>query len=344
MIAVNSILCLSLLWIVYHVVLLDVQVDCDVHVLLRGDMGFSRDYLTSFRNSSHCSGKFISVLEEHGICRPIGPNRGTRAGAQVKNRTHKISTVISDRSSTPAPSGQQGANHVNFAPLPKYDLPVFLNVNARSLTKKLDELDIVLSQNQVDICAVTESWLNDTVPEDPVSINGYKFLRNDRVNRVGGGVGVYVNLKIPYKEWTDLEDPNFETKWITLRPHKLPREYPNLLVGIIYHPTTQHRLMTDHIIKSVDHILSHHPLCGIVLLGDFNQLPDNYIALQYKLKQVVTKPTRENATLDKIFTNMGTLFREPLVLPKLGTSDHSMVLMKPYVPNSFNTGKNHCYN
>ncbi len=96
--------------------------------------------------------------------------------------------------------------------------------------------------------------------------------------------------------------------------------------------------MTDHIIKSVDHILSRHPVCGVVLLGDFNQLPDSGIVNQCKLKQVVSKPTRGNATLDKIFTNMSVLYSEPLVLPKLGTSDHSMVLMKPNIPKFFNTG------
>ncbi len=234
---------------------------------------------------------------------------------------------------------QQGPNPNNFAQLPKYDLPTFLNVNARSLTKKLDELDVVIRQNHVDICAITESWFSESVPEAPVSINGYKLLRNDRDGRVGGGVCVYVNLSIPYKEWSDLEDPAFETKWITLRPKKLPREYPHLLVGVIYHPTTQHREMTEHIIKSVDHILSHHPVCGIVLVGDFNQLPDHGIISQCKLKQIVTKPTRENATLDKIFTNMILLYSEPSVLPKLGTSDHSMVLMKPSIRNSFKTGQ-----
>ena len=135
--AANSIFILSVLWIVYHVVLLDLHVDCDVHVLLRGDMGFSRDDLINFRNSTNCTGKYISVLQENGLCRPIGPNRGTRAGIQTKSKIHKIPIIISNRITSPSPSAQQGADPSNFAPLPKYDLPTFLNVNARSLTKKI---------------------------------------------------------------------------------------------------------------------------------------------------------------------------------------------------------------
>ena len=39
--------------------------------------------------------------------------------------------------------------------------------------------------------------------------------------------------------------------------------------------------------------------------------------------------TRGNAVLDKIWTNMDKVYMSPVTISELGTSDHSMVLLKP---------------
>ena len=43
-------------------------------------------------------------------------------------------------------------------------LPSFLLINARSLLPKIDELSLLLSIHPIEFIAVTETWLNDTVP------------------------------------------------------------------------------------------------------------------------------------------------------------------------------------
>ncbi len=51
-------------------------------------------------------------------------------------------------------------------------------------------------------------------------------------NRKGGGVAVYIDQNIPQmKEWKHLEVEGLETKWITTRPKRLPRDYSLLIVG-----------------------------------------------------------------------------------------------------------------
>ena len=47
------------------------------------------------------------------------------------------------------------------------------------------------------------------------------------------------------------------------------------------------------------------------------------------LKQLVSGPTRNSATLDKIFTNIASWFQSPVILPAVTKSDHNTVLLTP---------------
>ena len=67
----------------------------------------------------------------------------------------------------------------------------FLHVNARSLLPKLTEIRILLHDSKAAILAVTESWLDSSVIDGEVNIDGYNFVRKDRT-RHGGGVGLYI--------------------------------------------------------------------------------------------------------------------------------------------------------
>ena len=64
-------------------------------------------------------------------------------------------------------------------------------------------------------------------------------------------------------------------------------------------------------------------------MGDFNHMPDNRLKSNYYLKQIVKKPTRLNAKLDLIYTNMASYYQEPKVDAALGLSDHQVVVCSP---------------
>ena len=84
---------------------------------------------------------------------------------------------------------------------------IFLNleqVNARSICNKIESFHQHISEQEVDICAVTETWLRN---EDDLAIRqippeGYKVLSYLRQGRTGGGIALvhhnYINI-------TDLE-------------------------------------------------------------------------------------------------------------------------------------------
>ncbi len=97
--------------------------------------------------------------------------------------------------------------------------------------------------------------------------------------------------------------------------------------------------MHDYILNCVDGILRLHPSCGVVVTGDFNQLRDNFLGTHYGFKQLVETPTRQQSILDKVWTNyLSPVYNKPIVISKLGTSDHNMVLFSPSNAPSLNTG------
>ena len=61
------------------------------------------------------------------------------------------------------------------------------------------------------------------------------------------------------------------------------------------------------------------------MLGDFNRTDINYLCRAHSLNQVVTEPTRNDAILDLIITNMKGLFKKPNVCSPIGKSDHNTV-------------------
>ena len=109
-------------------------------------------------------------------------------------------------------------------PTTKYDLPSILSTNVRSFNNKANEIELFANSNELSILCFTETWCNSEIQKDCTSIPGYTTIHRDRNNgKRGGGVMCAIKEGIPYKRWTDLENDNFETLWLTLRPYKMPR-------------------------------------------------------------------------------------------------------------------------
>ena len=113
------------------------------------------------------------------------------------NPFQNIPVKVTNRPSFVRHSSTQHQNNNNKANLRKVKLseqrtksqfPCFLLLNARSLLPKIDELSALLATIDVDLVAVTETWLKEDVPKDLVSIDGFSVQRRDRPHRGGGGV------------------------------------------------------------------------------------------------------------------------------------------------------------
>ena len=202
--------------------------------------------------------------------------------------------------------------------------------NIRCLRNKTDELSAILHSNNVDICCVSETWLNENTPTESVDIEHYICYRRDRSDgRKCGGVACYIRSDLPCSRMEFLETPSLETLWLLYRQPCMPRSLSHIAICVVYHPPdADSRAMTSHLINAADTVLRLHPDAGVVLLGDFNRLNEKPLC-DYPLKQVVKRATRKSAVLDKIFTNIAAWYRSPTVMPAVGKSDHNTVLFVP---------------
>ena len=82
------------------------------------------------------------------------------------------------------------------------------HLNIRSLKKgdHLLQLRCLVKENCYDVFAVSESWLNSTVSNAELEIEGYKLSRLDRTTKSGGGVCVYTRISLKVNILTELTE------------------------------------------------------------------------------------------------------------------------------------------
>ena len=226
----------------------------------------------------------------------------------------------------PPPSRQLSGTTARGKQLPRMYL-----TNACALANKIEELEQVLELNQIDIAAVTETWLK-TQMEEVTHLDQYKAFNKNRKNGEGGGVSVLIRNDIQCKV-IQVDTGDHEIIWLSIRPPWLPRNISNIILAVLYYPPKTLASARDDLIKHIIHttqqLQSKYINAGIIITGDYNTLPEKEIATALKLKQVVKIPTRGNNTLDKILTNMHKLYKEPSSLPALASSDHMSILWEP---------------
>ena len=104
----------------------------------------------------------------------------------------------------------------------------------------------------------------------------------------------------------------------------------NVVVDSVYHPPQNNDLkLKKHLFQSLDSALTKFPYAAIVKLGDFNNLNPGSLISSFNLKQMVRKPTQGNNVIDKIYTTLSKYYTDAMILPCIGQSDHSSVLLSP---------------
>ena len=53
-------------------------------------------------------------------------------------------------------------------------------MNARSIVNKKKELELTIRDENLDLVAITETWLTDKIEDQEMSIEGYTLFRKDR--------------------------------------------------------------------------------------------------------------------------------------------------------------------
>ena len=126
-------------------------------------------------------------------------------------------------------------------------LPSLLLANVRSLVHKMDELRLWITNNKrimnTNIILITESWLNDGVPDSAIELQGLQFIRSDRTaedcgKERGGGLLIYVNNSWCTDNVTLVKHCSADLEFVMIksRPFYLPREFTSIITTAAYIP------------------------------------------------------------------------------------------------------------
>ncbi|CAH2091775.1 unnamed protein product [Euphydryas editha] len=140
-----------------------------------------------------------------------------------------------------------------------------VHINAQSIQAHYSDLLASFSTGVVDCVLVSETWLKPSVPSTSCSIPGYRFFRNDRTGRGGGGVGIYLRSSIPASvvSYSDsLSTGSIEYLFLELTIH-----HKRVLLGVLYCPSDK----INYFKEMVDILESFVPnYDNIIYMGDLN--------------------------------------------------------------------------
>lgn len=96
------------------------------------------------------------------------------------------------------------------------------HLNIRSIKNRdhLVQMRKLAEENDFNIIAISESWLNNTVTNAEVEIAGYKLSRLDRVKKPGGGLCVYTHSSLKtkvLKDLTGISNTGFHQLWLQVQ-------------------------------------------------------------------------------------------------------------------------------
>ena len=177
------------------------------------------------------------ILKDHGILKPF---RGYHAGIAVKAaRANSSLNIPVCQQNRRICIPDQSRNHRRGPTVPHLNKefgPAIVLTSMMSLLPKIDELRCFVNEKRPDLVSLTEIWTYDYDACDyHIQIPGYNRILKNRTVGIHGGVGLYIDSKIKFKALTDLYHPNFEVLWAHHRPSRLPRGYPCIVFGTVYH-------------------------------------------------------------------------------------------------------------
>ncbi len=255
--------------------------------------GYKPSYFRTLRSSpltKHIDPKTHYCLRLLGI---LKPSRGRKSGKKVKycELANNVSNIhgsqrrgisIPDNvgvASIPSNHTQKvTANSINKSTGKKEFVPSLILTNTMSLAPKIDEVRYFVTSKKPDLAFITETWLTDSIDTCNLTIPEYNIVCKNRTSGAHGGVCLYIKNSIHFTILDKLNSPEFEVLWVKIRPNRLPRGFPCIVTGTLYHPpSSDDKLILDYLVKSITAIESLCPGCGILLAGDFNSSPHNSI-------------------------------------------------------------------
>ena len=209
------------------------------------------------------------------------------------------------------------------------------NLNIRHLKPKIDQMKILLDQsNSIDIFGLCETFLNESIDDSSVQINGYNFERKDRIQTStntsckGGGILVYIAEHVNYVRRKDIESIETESVWLEI----IVKNSKPFLLCSFYRPPSSNADWFEYFSKEIDHAQTISD--EIYIAGDMNVdckhgILSNpkwkHLVELHDLQQVINCPTRiiahSETLIDHVYVS-NTDKLSDISVPSIAISDH----------------------
>ena len=163
-----------------------------------------------------------------------------------------------------------------------------------------------------DIICLSESWLDESTPQNCTLLNGYTTIRKDRNDKFkekyskghAGGVVIMHKKHIHIEKLEELNDDVEDILWTRVKAK------PSFLLAVIYRPDYSDMTKCDDGESILESSLEKAAMKSknIIVVGDLNidmsskskeKTNLNHIFKSYNLKQLIKKPTRIDPTSSK---------------------------------------------
>ena len=285
-------------------------------------------------------------LTFNGINRIKPTRRGTKAGC---NKQRSIPVLITDHTcdsiNASKPEKPRTLTHIKCVPAShikdqkKADICL---INTRSVNNKCHKVKDHAVEFDVDICAITETWLkpggqsSQTIGD--LCPNGYKLPHEPRATR-GGGIGLMHKKTLDIKPQNTQPFSHFEHSELLLKASS--SDWIRLIVIYRPCPNRKNGFTVDSFLTEFQTMLERLILlpCELLILGDFNFHVDDpndrdakrllTLLESFHLQQHVHLPTHiDGHTLDLVITRSSSNLITDLFVTKPFISDHCAVHFK----------------
>ncbi|KAG7309261.1 hypothetical protein JYU34_005202 [Plutella xylostella] len=140
-----------------------------------------------------------------------------------------------------------------------------VHINAQSIPAHHSDMLTSFDNNNIHAVLVSESWLKPSLDSSLYPLPGFQLIRNDRVNKGGGGVAIYLRSHIPYSIIS--KSPSEYSGKAEHLLIEVRLGHSRILLGVYYSPS-----MTVNYFDSFEKLLDDYsPLFdNTIVMGDFN--------------------------------------------------------------------------
>lgn len=197
------------------------------------------------------------------------------------------------------------------------------HINVCSLRYKLFVIEKLVNEYDLQVLAVSETWLDSSISDNEVALPGFQLFRSDRPCsprcpcrngnqcRKAGGVAVFAKANLGFSKEA-VPPSSTEMLWLRSRRDRNNRTF---LLGCMYRPPSE----SVNFWQDIEQAVSYTEGEDIVLVGDLNvdfltTTTNAYVnmrahlLLPLGLRNIITAPTRitptSSTSLDCILTNM----------------------------------------